>query len=149
MLSVAAPGAATVPGVTAAVPTVAGSPALLSDTTPVKPFSAPTVTLEETELPATTVADPAPSETPKSGGGATTNVPDTACVSDPLAAVTVNGYVLGTADASACSVSETAPLPPVTSDLSSPADTAAGSPATLSVTSPVKPLTGLTLTDAV
>src|SRR5713101_827789 len=70
MVSVAEPGAFTELELNVAV-TPAGAPLTLSPTAPLKPFRAPTLTVELVLLPAVTVNELGLAETEKSGGGGT------------------------------------------------------------------------------
>ena len=114
ILSVDVPGALTLAGVKLQVACDEVSPDRVSATAPVKPFTAPTLTVYETVPPGDVVVEDGEVATLKSGGGATTRFTAAVCVTEPLWPIRLSGYVPGASVLAVATVSVEEPLLPVT-----------------------------------
>lgn len=145
MLSVEVPDPVTEVGLN--VPAApAGNPVTLSETAPLKPFTAVTVCVYEVPAPCTTACEPGDEARVKSGTGtAFTNSAEVAlCVSAPLVPVIVSVFVPVGVVASVVTDSVDVPEPVMEGGLNVPV-ASAGKPVTPSETAPLKPFTAVTV----
>jgi hypothetical protein len=125
-----------------------GAPLTLSATAPLKPFNAPTFTVEVALLPAVIVMEAGDADTVKSGGcctGLTVNDTAAVCNRAPLVPVMVSVEVLWPMELPVLMVIVVVPEP-VTVGGVKLGVAPLGKPLTLGVTVPLNPLLGVTVT---
>jgi hypothetical protein len=140
------PAPATVAGLNVADPTDAGNPLSDKATSPVNPFSDPTETVYAAAEPELTVRVVGVTPKLKFGGCGMTRVAVAVWVVVPLVPVIVSGYVPGGALASVVTFSCDVPAAETTAGLNVADPTDDGNPLSDSATSPMKPLTPVTVT---